>query len=112
TEHSISLNFAKSANVGDAFATGVVAGPLPAAQHFFAVAGDPLCVRYGAAIGWQPAVFSFDAHCWPFEPLLSGSQGAVRAVHAAERNRRRTRHRPACPLTRGGGVVDWKLALP
>jgi hypothetical protein len=74
TEHSISLNFARSANLADAFATNVLAGVLPGAQHFFAVAGDPLRVRYGAPVGWQPAVFSFDAHCWPFEPLMPGSQ--------------------------------------
>ena len=74
TEHSISLSFARTVNQAEAFATGVLSSPLPAAQHFRAVAGDPLRVRYGLAVGWQPAIFSFDAHCWPFEPLMANSQ--------------------------------------
>lgn len=74
TEHSINLNFAKTNDQSDAFATGVLANPLPAADHFHAVAGDPLRVRYGEAVGWIPSLFSFDAHCWPWEPLMQGSQ--------------------------------------
>ena len=61
-------------NTAEAFASGVLAHPLPAADHFRAVAGDPLRVRYGLAVGWQPSIFSFDAHCWPFEPLMTNSQ--------------------------------------
>ena len=74
TEHSINLNIAKTFDQSEAFATGVLAAPLAAATHFHAVAGDPLRVRYGEAVGWQPSIFSFDGHCWPWEPLMSGSQ--------------------------------------
>jgi hypothetical protein len=74
TEHSINLNFAKIEDQSELFATGVSASPLPAANHFHAVAGDSLRVRYGEASGWMPSIFSFDGHCWPWEPLMSGSQ--------------------------------------
>jgi len=74
TEHSINLNFAKTEDQSELFATGVSASPLPAVNHFQAVAGDPLRVRYGEAVGWQPSVFAFDGLCWPWEPLMSGSQ--------------------------------------
>ncbi|HKA12479.1 MAG TPA: hypothetical protein VKI99_18605, partial [Candidatus Dormibacteraeota bacterium] len=74
TEHSINLNIAKTFDQSEVFAPGVLANSLPAATHFHAVAGDPLRVRYGEAVGWQPSIFSFDGHCWPWEPLMSGSQ--------------------------------------
>jgi hypothetical protein len=74
TEHSINLNFNKTVDQSEAFANGVLQDPLSPVNHFFAAAGDPLRVRFAEPVGSQPAVFSFDGHCWPWEPLMPGSQ--------------------------------------